>query len=91
MSRLRELGRAIATHPVPAEAVFVGFDLYVDVFSSGKVRMIGFGPGGERVHPEDARPPGCLPVPAIGRGVVVSFDPTLPPDGFRVAPDPKAG
>jgi hypothetical protein len=84
--RLKELGRAIAAHPVPPEAVFVGFDLYLEVFSSGKVRMIGFVAGGRRVEPEDARPDGAVPFPAIGQGVVVCFDPTLPPDGFRVAP-----
>ncbi|KAA5607044.1 hypothetical protein F1188_03825 [Roseospira marina] len=83
---LRNLGRAIATHPVPAEAVFVGFDLYLQVFASGKVRMIGFTAGGQRVAPEDARPDGAVPFPAIGRGVVVCFDPTLEPEAFRVAP-----
>jgi len=83
---LKDLGHAIAAHPVPAEAVFVGFDLYLDIFSSGKVQMIGFATGGTRIEPEDARPSGAVPFPAIGRGVVVCFDPTMPPDGFRVAP-----
>ena len=25
-------------------------------------------------------------VPVIGKGIVISFDPTLPPDGFSLAP-----
>lgn len=85
---LKDLGQAIARHPVPPEAVFVGFDLYLEVFSSGKVRMIGFVAGGGRVTPEDARPDGAVVFPAIGQppGIVVCFDPTLAPQAFRVAP-----
>ena len=27
-----------------------------------------------------------FPMPIVGKGIVISFDPTLPPDAFRLAP-----
>ena len=84
---LADLGHAIATHPVPVEIAYVGFDLYLSVFSSGKVKMVGFKAGGERATGEEGDSEPVVPFPTVGRGIVVSFDPTLEPDAFRLGPE----
>ena len=84
---LTDLGRAIATHPVPVEIAYVGFDLYLAVFSSGKVKMVGFKAGGEMATGEERPEESVVPFPTVGRGIVVSFDPTLEPDAFRLGPE----
>lgn len=85
---LSDLGRAIAAHPVPVQVAYVGFDLYLDVFSSGRVKMVGFKAGGEMANGDE--PPGesVVPFPTVGRGIVICFDPTLEPDAFRIGPEP---
>lgn len=83
---LTDLGRAIAAHPVPVEVAYVGFDLYLDIFSSGKVKMAGFKTGGERATGQEGPEESVVPFPTVGRGIVICFDPTLEPDGFRLGP-----
>ena len=85
---LSDLGRAIATHPVPVEIAYVGFDLYLEVFSSGRVKMQGFKAGGEMATGNEGPDEPVVPFPTVGRGIVVSFDPTLDPDQFRLGPPP---
>lgn len=83
---LSELGRAIAAHPVQVEVAYVGFDLYLAVFSSGKFKMTGFKKGGERATGKEGPDESVVPFPTVGRGIVISFDPTLAPDEFRLGP-----
>ena len=81
---LKELGAAIAGHTTRVQVAFCGFDLWLDVFASGRVRMQPFKKGGVFAEPGDEGITVAMPV--VGDGVVISFDPTLPPDGFRLAP-----
>jgi hypothetical protein len=83
---LQDLGRAIAQHPVKVAVAFCGFDLWLAVFASGKVAMRMLKKGG--VPAAESEPEGTVaaPVPVIGGDIVVAFDPTLPPEGFRLAP-----
>lgn len=81
---LKELGSAIAGHATRTQVAFCGFDLWLEVFASGLVRMQLYKKGGLPAQEGDE---GILvSMPVVGDGVVISFDPTLPPDGFRLAP-----
>ncbi len=42
--------------------------------------------GGVPATDEEAETELVFRVPVIGKGIVISFDPTLPPDGFSLAP-----
>jgi hypothetical protein len=84
MATVRELGAAIAAHPEKVTAVFLGFDLWIDVMATGKVGSRSYKKGG--VPASDIEPEGTIkvPLPTIGRGIVIGVDITLPPDGFRI-------
>jgi hypothetical protein len=83
---LQELGRAIAQHPVKVAVAFCGFDLWLEVFASGKVETRMLKKGGVPAAAEEPEGTIIAPVPVIGDAIVVAFDPTLPPEGFRLAP-----
>jgi hypothetical protein len=85
---LQLLGRAIAEHPVKVEVAFCGFDLWLEVFASGKVATRVLKKGGVPAAAEEPEGTITAPVPVIGADIVLSFDPTLPPEGFRLAPAP---
>ena len=86
MATVAELGVAIARHPNKVATVFLGFDLWLDVWSTGKVGSKMFKKGG--IPAEDDEPASVLklPLPVIGRDIVVCIDMSLPPDGYRIAP-----
>ena len=83
---LKKLGRAIAEHPNPVQVVFCGFDLWLEVLGSGRTSTRGFKRGGELATGDEDKETLVVPVLVIGDSIVVNFDPTLPPDGFRLAP-----
>lgn len=71
----------------PPQAVFCGFDLWLEVCGSGHTSMCTFKPGGELADgSEDPEKTVLVPVLAIGKRIVLGFDPTLPPDEFRLKP-----
>ncbi len=86
MATLMELGQAIAQQPTPPRQVLCGFDLYLEVLGSGKLKPVHFLKGG--VPAKGDEPEGTLKVPlmAAGRGIVIGLDITLPPDAFRITP-----
>jgi hypothetical protein len=86
MATITELGQAIANHPQKVSQVFLGFDLWLDVQTSGKVSLKRFKKGG--VFAAEDEPPGVLQIPlqVVGKDIVIAVDITLPPDGFRIAP-----
>lgn len=86
MATLIEMGEAIARQPSPPRQVFCGFDLYLEVLGSGKLKMAEFLKGGVPARGDE--PEGTLKVPLLvaGRSIVIGLDITLPPDGFRIAP-----
>jgi hypothetical protein len=86
MATVKELGAAIASHPNKVAAVFLGFDLWFDVLATGKVGSKMFKKGGIPADPDEPDSVVKIPLPVVGRDIVVCVDITLPPDGFRIAP-----
>lgn len=85
--RMQTLADAIRARETPAQAVFCGFDLWLEVCGSGHTSMCTFKAGGEIADgTEDPEKTVLVPVLAIGRTIVVGFDPTLPADEFRLKP-----
>ena len=83
---LKQLGQAIAKHPNPVLVAFLGFDLWLDVIGSGRVGSHGFTRGGKLATGDEDKETLVVPVAVIGKSIVINFDPTLPPDAFRLAP-----
>ena len=86
MATVAELGVAISRHPNKVATVFLGFDLWIAVMATGKVGAKIFRQGGVPATDEDPDSVIKIPLPVIGRDIVVSVDITLPPDGYRLAP-----
>ena len=84
---MKELGEAIKTSSNPPKVAFLGFDLWLEVYGSGKVRNQAFKKGGLIASKEDAEDQAVITVlmPVVGRNIVISFDPTLGPDEYRLA------
>lgn len=83
---LRKLGQAIASHPNPVQVVFCGFDLWVEVMTSGRVKTRDFRTGGAFATGDESPTTLVIPIMVVGDGMVINFDPTLPPDAFRLGP-----
>ena len=86
MATLMDMGEAIAQQPAPPRQVFCGFDLWIEVLSSGKTKMGNFLTGGVPAKGDEADNVLEVPLTVVGRNIVVGLDITLPPDGFRIAP-----
>ena len=86
MATVAELGAAIARHPNKVASVFLGFDLWFDVLATGKVGSKMFKKGG--IPATDADPASVvkIPLPVVGRDIVVAVDIPLPPNDFRIVP-----
>ena len=80
---LARLAEAMRANP-RARVALCGFDLWLEVLGSPHVAGREMTWKGRFVTPED--PPETLrvPVPVLGKRVVVSFDPTLPPTEFEL-------
>jgi hypothetical protein len=86
MPSLNDLGQAIAKHPNPIKMIFLGFDLWLEVMGTGKVKTALFKKGGLPTTEDEPIKTAKVPLMAVGDAMVVSVDLTLPPDGFRLAP-----
>jgi hypothetical protein len=86
MASLQDLGQAIARHPNPVKMIFLGFDLWLEVLGSGKVKTALFKKGGLPTTEEEPIKAAKIPLMAVGEAMVIAVDITLPPDGFRLAP-----
>ena len=86
MATVAELGAAIARHPNKVASVFLGFDLWFDVLATGKVGSKMFKRGGIPAAEDEPDSVLKIPLPVVGRDIVVCVVITLPPDGFRIAP-----
>ena len=86
LATLQDLGKAIAVHPHKVRNMFLGFDLWVEVYASGRVKASLFKAGGVPTTEEDPYKGPKVPLMVVGDNIVVSIDVTLPPDGFRLAP-----
>lgn len=85
--RMEALAQAIRSREVPPKVVFCGFDLWLEVCGSGHTSTCNFKARGEVADgSEDPEKTVLVPVMVIGKRIVVSFDPTLPPGEFRLEP-----
>jgi hypothetical protein len=84
--KMQALAEAIRKREVPAQVVFCGFDLWLEVCGSGHTAMCNFKAGGELADGTEDEKTVVVPVLAIGKRIVVNFDPTLPPNEFRLKP-----
>lgn len=83
---LQALSQAIRARGTPPQAVFCGFDLWLEVLGSGHTSLRDYVAGGTPARGDE--PEGVLKVPlmVLGGRIVVSLDPTLPPDTFAFKP-----
>jgi hypothetical protein len=79
---LRALAEAIRKHPKPVRTALCGFDLWLEVLGSDHVKPATFLKGGVMARGDEGDVALKVPVPVLGGRIVVSFDATLPPDGF---------
>ena len=84
--RMQVLAEAIRKRDVPPQAVFCGFDLWLEVCGSGHTSMCSFKAGGKPADGSEDDKTVVVPVLAIGKRIVLGFDPTLPPDAFQLKP-----
>lgn len=85
--RMQALAEAIrARQANPPQAVFCGFDLWLEVCGSGHTGMCNFKAGGEIADGSEGERTLVVPVMVIGKRIVVGFDPTLPPGEFQLKP-----
>lgn len=81
---LQRLSEAVRAHSGPVRVVFCGFDLWIEVMGSGHTSMCNFRMGGQIADGSEPENTVIVPVTVIGGRIVVSFDPTLAPDGFTL-------
>jgi hypothetical protein len=84
--RMKTLAEAIRGRPAPPQAVFCGFDMWLEVCASGHTSTCNFKAGGEIATGDEPENTLIVPVLVIGRRIVVGFDPTLPPGEFVLKP-----
>ena len=85
--KMQALAEAIRKREVPPQALFCGFDLWLEVCGSGHTSMCSFKAGGRVADgTEDPEKTVLVPVLVIGKRIVVNFDPTLPPGEFELKP-----
>jgi len=85
-TNIKALGKAIRDHGTPVQAVFCGFDLWLEVMGSGHTSMCDFLAGGKLAEGTEDEKTLKVPVLVIGGRIVVNFAPTIPPDRFYVKP-----
>lgn len=85
--RMEELAQAIRGRETPPQVVLCGFDFWLEICGSGHTTTCSFKAGGQIADgSEDPEKTVLVPVMAIGKRIVVSFDPTLPPTEYRLKP-----
>lgn len=84
---MQALSAAIRARETPPQAVFCGFDFWLEVCGSGHTSMCNFKAGGGIADgSEDPEKTVLVPVLVIGKTIVVGFDPTLPAEEFALKP-----
>lgn len=83
---LQKLSQAIRAHPAPPHVVMCGFDLWLEVMGSGHTSTMDFLAGGIPARGDEDDAVLKVPVMVLGGRIVISFDPTLPPDQFVLKP-----
>jgi hypothetical protein len=83
---MKALAEAIRKHPTQVETALLGFDLWLEVLSSDHVTPREFTPGGVPATGREDEKVLKVPVPVLGKRIVIAFDASLPPDQFLLRP-----
>lgn len=83
---MKALAEAIRRHPNPVQTALCGFDLWLEVLSSDHVSAREFTTGGLMATGNEDPKVLKVPLPVLGKRIVVSFDASLPPDQFLLRP-----
>ena len=84
--KMRALAEAVRKRETPPQAVFCGFDMWLEVCGSGHTSTCNFKAGGEIAMGDEPENTVVVPVLVIGKRIVVGFDPTLPAGEFVLKP-----
>lgn len=82
---MRALAEAIRKHPGPKSAL-LGFDLWLEVMASPHVSPREVVKGGAFATGQEDEKVLKVPVPVLGKRVVIAFDACLGPNEFIVRP-----
>lgn len=85
-AKLQALSAAIRAHGAPPQVALCGFDLWLEIMGSGHTGMRDFLSGGIPAKGDEDETVLKVPVVVLGGRIVISFDPTLPPDQFVLKP-----
>ncbi|MCR8723346.1 hypothetical protein [Frigidibacter sp. ROC022] len=83
---MKALAEGIRRHPNQVQTALLGFDLWLEVLSSEHVSPLEFTPGGIPATGAEDEKVLKVPVPVLGKRIVISFDASLPPDQFLLRP-----
>ena len=84
--KMRGLRDAIRSHPNPVQVVLCGFNLYLEVLGSPHLKSRNMTWGGTFATGDEPEEAILVPIPVLGGRIVVSFDPTVPADAFKLKP-----
>lgn len=79
---LKRLSAAVRSHGSEPRVVFTGFTLYIELMGSGHLSMRDYLMDGQPARGDE--PEGTLKIPmlALGGRIMLSIDPTIPPEDF---------
>ena len=84
---MRRIADGLRSHGSQPQAVFCGFDLWIEVMGSGHTSMKNFISGGKPASgEEDTGKVLVVPLTVLGGRMVVTLDPTIPPQEFYFKP-----
>ena len=85
-ANLQALSAAIRAHGAPPQVALCGFDMWLEIMTSGHIGMRDFLAGGTPAKGDEEETVLKVPIAVLGGRIVISFDPTLPPDKFVLKP-----
>ena len=84
---LQRIADALRSQGKPADAVFCGFDLWLEVMGSPHTTAKNFVSGGKpATGEENTEKTLIVPLMVLGGRMIVTLDPTIPPDEFYFKP-----
>lgn len=81
-TNLQRLSAAIRAHGAPPRAVFAGFSLYIELMGSGHLSMADFLMDGQLAKGDEKEGTLKIPMLVLGGRIMLSVDPTIPPEEF---------
>lgn len=86
-ANMRRIADGLRSHGSQPMALFCGFDLWLEVMGSGHTSMKNFVKGGKAATgQEDTATTLVVPLTVLGGSMLVTLDPTIPPEEFYFKP-----